>query len=122
LGSHEQDDRGAEEAGRHYREEQEEAEMPYTVSGTDIRGVNTARRRTPELALKKAREFIGAPVTMSADAGRPDLPFRRVRQFPERPRHLPPKHASAAQARPAATLAKAGETSQGSSLFQKKPA
>lgn len=32
--------------------------MPYIVSGTDIRGVNTARRRTPELALKKAREFI----------------------------------------------------------------
>ena len=32
--------------------------MPYTVSATDIRGVTTARRRTPELALKKAREFI----------------------------------------------------------------
>jgi hypothetical protein len=32
--------------------------MPYTVSGTDIRGVTTARRRTPELALKKARELI----------------------------------------------------------------
>jgi hypothetical protein len=32
--------------------------MPYTVTGTDIRGVNTARRRTPELALKKAREFM----------------------------------------------------------------
>lgn len=32
--------------------------MPYTVSGTDIRGVTTARRRTAELALKKAREFI----------------------------------------------------------------
>ncbi|MDP1867192.1 hypothetical protein [Bradyrhizobium sp.] len=32
--------------------------MPYTVSGTDIRGVNTARRRTPESALKKARELI----------------------------------------------------------------
>lgn len=32
--------------------------MPYTVSGTDIRGINTARRRTPELALKKARELI----------------------------------------------------------------
>ena len=32
--------------------------MPYTVSGTDIRGVTTVRRRTPELALKKARELI----------------------------------------------------------------
>jgi hypothetical protein len=32
--------------------------MPYTVSGTDIRGVNTVRRRTPELALKKARELM----------------------------------------------------------------
>ena len=32
--------------------------MPYIVSGTDIRGVNTVRRRSPELALKKAREFI----------------------------------------------------------------
>lgn len=32
--------------------------MPYIVTGTDIRGVNTARRRTPEMALKKAREFI----------------------------------------------------------------
>ena len=32
--------------------------MPYTVTGTDIRGVNTARRRTPESALKKACELI----------------------------------------------------------------
>jgi hypothetical protein len=32
--------------------------MPYTVSGTDIRGVSTVTRRTPELALKRAREFI----------------------------------------------------------------
>jgi len=31
--------------------------MPYTVSGTDIRGVNTVKRKTPELALKKAREL-----------------------------------------------------------------
>jgi hypothetical protein len=31
--------------------------MPYTVSGTDIRGVNTITRKTPELALKKAREL-----------------------------------------------------------------
>jgi len=32
--------------------------MPYTVSGTDIRGLHTARRKTAELALKKARELI----------------------------------------------------------------
>ena len=32
--------------------------MPYTVSGTDVRGVNTVNRKTPELALKKARELI----------------------------------------------------------------
>ncbi len=31
--------------------------MPYTVSGTDIRGVNTFKRKTSELALKKAREL-----------------------------------------------------------------
>jgi len=31
--------------------------MPYTVSGTDIRGVNTTKRKTSELALKKAREL-----------------------------------------------------------------
>jgi hypothetical protein len=32
--------------------------MPYFVSGTDIRGVNTVNRKTPELALRKARELI----------------------------------------------------------------
>ena len=32
--------------------------MPYTVSATDVRGVGTANRKTPELALKKARELI----------------------------------------------------------------
>jgi hypothetical protein len=32
--------------------------MPYTVSGTDVRGVNTVSRKTPELALRKARELI----------------------------------------------------------------
>ena len=32
--------------------------MPYTVSGTDVRGVNTVNRKTPELALRKARELI----------------------------------------------------------------
>lgn len=31
--------------------------MRYTVSGTDIRGVTSVRRKTPELALRKAREF-----------------------------------------------------------------
>jgi hypothetical protein len=32
--------------------------MPYTVSGTDIKGVSTVTRKTPELALRKARELI----------------------------------------------------------------
>jgi hypothetical protein len=32
--------------------------MPYAVSGTDMRGVNTVKRKTPELALRKARELI----------------------------------------------------------------
>ena len=32
--------------------------MPYTVSSTDVRGVNTVSRKTPELALRKARELI----------------------------------------------------------------
>ena len=31
--------------------------MPYAVSGTDVRGVNTVNRKTPELALRKAREL-----------------------------------------------------------------
>jgi hypothetical protein len=31
--------------------------MPYSVSGTDARGVNTVNRKTPELALRKAREL-----------------------------------------------------------------
>jgi len=32
--------------------------MPYSVSGNDVRGVNTVNRKTPELALRKARELI----------------------------------------------------------------
>ena len=32
--------------------------MPYSVSGTDVRGLNTVSRKTPELALKKAQELI----------------------------------------------------------------
>jgi len=100
--------------------------MPYTVSGTDIRGVNTARRRTPESALKKAREFIARAcydVRITTPEGRTyhsaefgDLPRTPAARQPA------PKHAPARQARPAAALAKVGETSQGSSLFQKKPA
>jgi hypothetical protein len=31
--------------------------MPYSVSGTDVRGVSTVNRKTPELALRKAREL-----------------------------------------------------------------
>ena len=37
--------------------------MPYTVSGTDVRGVNTVNRKTPELALKKARELSNVDIT-----------------------------------------------------------
>jgi hypothetical protein len=32
--------------------------MPYTVSGTDIRGVSVVTRKTPEVALKRARDLI----------------------------------------------------------------
>jgi hypothetical protein len=32
--------------------------MPYSVSGKDVRGVNTFYRKTPEVALRKARELI----------------------------------------------------------------
>lgn len=32
--------------------------MPYSVSGTDLRGVNTVKLKTPEQALRKARELI----------------------------------------------------------------
>jgi hypothetical protein len=73
--------------------------MPYTVSGTDIRGVNTARRRTPELALKKARELIAHgcyDVRITTPEGRAyhsaefgDLPRTSA------PRRPPPKHAPA---------------------------
>ena len=73
--------------------------MPYTVSGTDIRGVNTARRRTPELALKKARELIARDcydVRITTPEGRTyhsaefgDLPRTSVARRP------PPKHAPA---------------------------
>jgi hypothetical protein len=31
--------------------------MPYSVSGTDARGVTTVNRKTPELALRRAREL-----------------------------------------------------------------
>ena len=32
--------------------------MPYAVSGTDLRGANIVKRKTAELALRKARELI----------------------------------------------------------------
>ena len=32
--------------------------MPYSVSGTGVRNVNTVDRKTPELALKRARELL----------------------------------------------------------------
>jgi hypothetical protein len=33
--------------------------MPYSVCGTDVRGANSVRRKTPELALRKDRELRG---------------------------------------------------------------
>jgi len=72
--------------------------MPYTVSGTDIRGVNTARRRTPELALKKARELIARAcydVRITTPEGRTyhsaefgDLPRTPAARKPS-PKHAP---------------------------------
>jgi hypothetical protein len=72
--------------------------MPYTVSGTDIRGVTTARRRTPELALKKAREFIARAcydVRITTPEGRTyhsaefgDLPRTPAARKPS-PKHAP---------------------------------
>ena len=32
--------------------------MPFAVTGTDVRGSNTSNRKTPELALRRARELI----------------------------------------------------------------
>ena len=32
--------------------------MSYAVSGTDVRGVNMVNRKTPELALRRARELV----------------------------------------------------------------
>ncbi len=32
--------------------------MPYSVSGTDVSGVNTVNRKTPDLALREAREMM----------------------------------------------------------------
>ena len=73
--------------------------MPYTVSGTDIRGLHTARRKTAELALKKARELIARhcyDVRITTPEGRTyhsaefgDLPHTPA------PRRPAPKHAPA---------------------------
>jgi hypothetical protein len=73
--------------------------MPYTVSGTDIRGVNTARRRTPELALKKAREFI-ARACYDVRITTPEGRTYHSAEFGDLPRtaaarRLPQKHAPA---------------------------
>ena len=72
--------------------------MPYTVTGTDIRGVNTARRRTPESALKKARELIARAfydVRITTPEGRiyhsaefGDLPRTPAARKPS-PKHAP---------------------------------
>ena len=60
--------------------------MPYAVSGTDVRGVNTVNRKTPELALRKARELIQRGcynVQIKTPAGPTIRPNSRI--FPERP-------------------------------------
>jgi len=72
--------------------------MPYTVSGNDIRGLTTARRRTPESALKKARELIARAcydVRITTPEGRTyhsaefgDLPRTPAAQRPA-PKHAP---------------------------------
>jgi hypothetical protein len=73
--------------------------MPYTISGTDIRGINTATRRTPELALKKAREFI-ARACYNVRITTPEGRIYHSAEFGDLPRtpaarHFPQKHASA---------------------------
>jgi hypothetical protein len=54
--------------------------MPYSVSGTDVRGLNTVTRKTPELALKKARELIkrGCYETFKKNTARTDLPINGI--------------------------------------------
>jgi hypothetical protein len=40
------------------RKRKRRSDMAYTVTGSDIRGFSTVTRKTPELALKKAKEFV----------------------------------------------------------------
>ncbi len=67
--------------------------MPYTVSGTDVRGVNTVKRKTPELALRKARELIKREcydVRITTPEGR----TYHTAEFGELPRTAPNRDAS----------------------------
>ena len=62
--------------------------MPYFVSGTDVKGVNTANRKTPELALRKARELIKRgcyDVRITTPEGR----TYHSSEFADLPGHLP---------------------------------
>jgi hypothetical protein len=73
--------------------------MPYTVSGTDVRGVNTIKRKTSELALKKARELTKRgcySVQITTPEGRTyhssefgDLPRTPVTKRQPSQKHLP---------------------------------
>jgi hypothetical protein len=155
LREHEQDDEGLEEAGRQvavgctdddgscrrpsahlaggslprsgcrHQEEQEEIEMPYTVSGTDIRGLNTAKRSTPELALKKARDLI-ANACYDVRITTPEGRTYHSAEFSDLPR-LPWHDGQPTSMRPPARppcppVGESGETSRGGSLLPKKPA
>ena len=69
--------------------------MPYVVSGTDLRGVNTVNRKTPELALRKARELIKHgcyDVQIKTPEGR----IYHSSEFPDLPR-TPVAHRSVAK-------------------------
>jgi hypothetical protein len=69
--------------------------MPYAVSGTDVRGVNTVNRKTPELALRKARELIRGgcyDVQIRTPEGR----IYHSSEFPDLPR-TPVAHRSVAK-------------------------
>jgi hypothetical protein len=76
--------------------------MPYAVSGTDVRGVNTANRKTPELALRKARELIKRgcyDVQITTPEGR----VYHSSEFADLPRTPVPRRPTAKQPRRVAT-------------------
>jgi hypothetical protein len=67
--------------------------MPYIVSGSDIRGVSKFTRKTPELALRRAREIIKRgyyDVRITTPEGR----TYHSSEFGELPRTVGPKRPS----------------------------